>query len=458
MMKIYGLKKEEIEEAVKSGEVSVAVYGLGKIGLPLAAIFASKGARVIGVDINENVVNSINKGENPIPEEPGLSELLEKAVSDGRMYATTDLVNAARQADVMLIVVPTLIDDANNPDISVVKSVCESIASGIERGDFVVTESTLPPRTTEKIIVPTLERSGLKLGDFGVAHCPERVSSGRAIEDITRAYPKIVGGADEKSTETAHALYSVINERGVISVRDATTAEAVKVFEGIYRDVNIALANQLAIVCEELGIDAFETFKAANSQPYCNIHIPGCGVGGHCIPVYPYFVIKTVKADTTLLEIARKINDDMPKLTVEKAKSLLKEAGIPAAGTSEKGESVEKPRVLVLGLTFRGGVKETRFSPALKIIEMLKENADVFAYDPLLSKEETEKYAPYMHPDDAKDLDAIIIATDHDDFKHINWNHIGEKMRRKVVIDGRNMADAHELRMKGFKYVGIGHS
>ena len=275
-MKIYGREKEEIIREVKSGRVSIAVFGLGKIGLPLSTIFANKGASVLGVDINEEIVHEINKGRNPIEGEPGLNELVERAVFAHRLKATTDGRYAARKADVMIIAVPTLIDDKKNIDLSAIEDVCGSIAAGLEKGDFVITESTLPPGTTKKVIIPILERSGLKLGEFGVAHCPERVSSGRAIEDITRAYPKIVGGADEKSTETAKALYSVINERGVIAVSDATTAEAVKVFEGVYRDVNIALANQLAIICEELGIDALEAFKAANTQPFCHIHAPGC--------------------------------------------------------------------------------------------------------------------------------------------------------------------------------------
>ncbi len=473
-MKIYGRAREEIIKGVKSGRVSIAVFGLGKIGLPLSTIFANKGASVIGVDINEEIVHEINKGRNPIEGEPGLNELVERAVSARRLKATTDGRYAARKADVMIIVVPTLIDDKKNIDISAIEDVCGSIAAGLERGDFVITESTLPPGTTKKVIIPILERSGLKLGEFGVAHCPERVSSGRAIEDITRAYPKIVGGADEKSTETAKALYSVINEKGVIAVSDATTAEAVKVFEGVYRDVNIALANQLAIVCEELGIDALEAFKVANTQPFCHIHAPGCGVGGHCIPVYPYFIIKIVNCDTSMLEIARMINEDMPRRTVEKLLKILdahrmlekgeegEEAGEGMnVGTVREKEKEEegKLRVLVLGLTFRGDVKETRFSPSLEIIRILRDelNAEVFAYDPLLSREEVEEFATYMHPEKAHDLDAVVIATDHKSFKEIDWDAFGERMRHKIVIDGRNLIEkAEELRKKGFKYAGIG--
>jgi len=445
-MKIYGLERDEIARAFDSGDIVIAVYGLGKIGLPLAAVFAENGANVLGVDVNENVVNSVNAGVNPIPEEPGLGGLVEQNVMAGRLCAMTDPVKAARQADIMVIIVPTLIDMNNNPDLSAVKAVCESIAKGLEKGDFVITESTLPPGATKNVVLPILEKSGLKCGEFGVAHCPERVSSGRIIEDITRAYPKIVGGVDEKSTGTAEAFYNVINKNGVIAVSDATTAEVVKVFEGIYRNVNIALANQLALVCEEIGVDAIEVFNAANTQPYSHLHRPGCGVGGHCIPVYPYFVIKTVKkSDTSLLELSCAINEGMPQYTVDKVKT-------------ELGE-IAGMNVLVLGLTYKGGVKETRYSPGLAIVRLLKEEgADVFAYDPLLEREEVEQFgATYSNPETAKDIDAVIIATDHHEFRNIDWNEIGERMRNKVIVDGRQVVNPNELREKGFRCYAIGH-
>lgn len=453
-MKIYGLKRDEILRAIKSSDVSIAVYGLGKMGLPLAAIFANNGANVTGVDINESVVSKINEGENPIPEEPGLTELVNRNVARAKLRATTDLVDAAKQADVMIILVPTLLDENNNPDLSTVKQVCESIAKGLEKGDFVISESTIPPGTSDRVILPILEKSGLRCGsDFGIAHCPERVSSGRTIEDVTTAYPKIVGGVDEKSTATAEALYSVINKKSVITMSNATAAEAVKVFEGIYRDVNIALANQLAMVCDELRVDALEVFNAANTQPYSHLHIPGCGVGGHCIPVYPYFIIETVETDTRLLMLSRLINSNMPKYTVKKVERLLHEEKVP-----------NQPNVLVLGLTFRGGVKELRYSPALEIIRLLERdvNANVFAYDPLLKKAEIEQFAEYLSPDSKteavkeKNVDAVVIATDHNEFKEIDWTDFGDKMRNRIVVDGRNIVDAEKLREHGFKYAGIG--
>ncbi len=347
----------------------------------------------------------------------------------------------------MIILVPTLLDLNNNPDMSIVRSVCVDIAKGLGPGDFVIQESTVPPRTTRDMILPILEGSGHCVGDFGVAHCPERTSSGRAIIDITGAYPKIVGGIDIASTETARALYLAINKKGIIAVSDATAAESVKVFEGLYRDVNIALANELAMVCDELGIDAREVFDAANTQPYSHIHAPGCGVGGHCIPVYPYFIINTVDASTDMLKLARRINDGMPAYTVDILKSTLAKLGVGISGA----------RVLLLGVTYRGDVNETRFSPAIDVINELKNRgAEVFAHDPVLGDGVKRFGAIPTDLDSIDAIDAILIASDHAGFKEINWDRIGRLMRHRVVVDGRNILDPEELRLKGYLYQAVG--
>lgn len=446
-MKIYGKPEKRIKQALISGEVTIAVYGLGKMGLPLAAVFADAGARVIGADIDEGVVRGINQGICHVTGEPGLPELVERNVGEGRLSATSDLVLAAEGADVMVILVPTLLDEHNNPDMSIVRSVCADIAKGLGPGDFVIQESTVPPRTTRDMILPILEGSGHKIGEFGVAHCPERTSSGRAIIDITGAYPKIVGGIDSASTETARALYLTVNKKGVIAVSDATAAESVKVFEGLYRDVNIALANELAVVCDELEIDAKEVFDAANTQPYSHIHAPGCGVGGHCIPVYPYFIINTVNSSTDMLRLARRINDGMPAYTVDLLEDALGEIEVGISGA----------RVLLLGVTYRGDVNETRFSPAIDVISELKERgAEVFAYDPVLGSEVERFGATPCDLNSIDTIDAILIASDHAGFKEIDWDRIGRRMRHKVVVNGRNILDPGELRSRGYLYRAVG--
>jgi len=454
-MKVFGLEKNAIRAALRSGKVTVAVYGLGKMGLPLAAVFAERGARVIGVDISPEVVDQINKGKCPVPNEPGLPEMLEADVAKGRFSATTDGVAAAKESNVMVILVPCLLNSDNSPDLTAITATCASISQGLSRGDFVIIETTVPPRTTKDVLLPILKQSGLKEGEFGLAFCPERTSSGRAIRDITGAYPKVVGGIDKESTGTAEAIYSIVNKKGVITVSDTTAAEAVKLFEGIYRDVNIALSNELALVCREIGVNPAEVFRVANApvsdetgRPYTNLLQPGAGVGGHCIPVYPYFVTKTTGTDTSLIKLARKINDSMPYHMVD----------LVMEGLNEAGRSIKGSSILILGLAFRGGVKETRNSPTIPIIQKLKElHVNVFLYDPLFSRDEIESFGA-DYGNGFSNMDCLVIVTDHKEFKEYDWQKIGGEMRSRVIVDGRQIAGPEKVRKFGFIYKGIGYS
>lgn len=441
-MKIYGKGRWEIVKAFKDGEITVAVYGLGKMGLPLAAIFADRGARVIGADIDEEIVSGINKGVNHIKEEPGLDELVEKNVKGGRLKATTDLVEAAKNSDIMVIIVPTLIKD-NKPDLSIVRSVTKSIARGLEIGDIVVTECTMPPGSTEKLI-PLLEESGLKAAkDFGLGHCPERTMTGTAIRDITQQYPKIIGAIDEKTRETLVAIYSVINSKGVIPVSSIVAAEMVKVFEGVYRYVNIALANELTRVCEKFNVDYMEIQNVANTQPFCHLHKPG-GVGGHCIPYYPYFIMND---ETRLIKTSIKINNSIPEKIVNLIEEVLKESG----------KNLKDSKILILGISFRGGVKETTKSTAIEVIEKLKDNdVEVYAYDPLFNKEEIEKFK-VRYSRNFKDMDCILIAADHKEFEKYNWKKIANEMGTRILIDTRQIVNPKKIRDIGFIYRGIGY-
>jgi UDP-N-acetyl-D-mannosaminuronic acid dehydrogenase len=447
-MKVYSMKKAEIIKALRRGAVTFSVYGIGKMGLPLAAILADKGARVIGVGRSRDTINKLNEGVTDI-DEPGLGELVRKNVKAGRLSATAEGVDASRKSDVKIILVPTLLDEENNPDLEAVKSVSKSIAEGLQKDDLVILESTAPPGTAENVIKPILEKTGLKAGkDFGLAHCPERTSSGRAIIDILGAYPKIVGGIDRKSSEACEAIYSVVNRKGVIVVKNLKTAEAVKVVEGVYRDVNIALANQLAVIFDKLGVDAYEAFLTANTQPYSHMHMPGTGVGGHCIPVYPYFITKITRSDSSLLKLARQVNDSMADYTVELAESALAEAG----------RGIKGAKIIVLGIAFRGGVKETRYSPSFRIIKLLKERgADVHVYDPLFTRDEVKKMG-FSYSDKFKGMDCIIVASDHREFSRYDWKKIGKEMRSKVVVDGRNAVEPNKIKTLGFIYRGIGHA
>ncbi|GAI53691.1 unnamed protein product, partial [marine sediment metagenome] len=228
---IIDLKEDEIKEKLLNGDITISVIGLGKLGQPLAAVF-SKYTKVMGVDIDKKVVESINRGECTIIGEPSLDDLVKNGFKSGRLSATTDIVDGIRTSDIIVVTVPVFLDDKNNPDLEIIKSVFKNIAKSLRRGNLVIIESTMPPKATKKIIVPLLEESGLKAGkDFGVAYGPELISTGQAIEKITKIRKKVIGGIDEKSTDTASAIYSVINKAGVVKT-DIETAEANKVFDG----------------------------------------------------------------------------------------------------------------------------------------------------------------------------------------------------------------------------------
>ncbi|MCH7659228.1 MAG: nucleotide sugar dehydrogenase [Euryarchaeota archaeon] len=449
---LYGSEASADEQrtALRNGEVPVAVYGLGKMGLPLASVYADVTGNVTGMDVDPAVVESVSAGENHIVGEPGLSDLVSEVTSSGALSATTNGQTAANEARVHVVIVPTLVDENSKPDLSVVESVMEEIASGLEAGDQVILESTVPPRTCRDVVAPLLaEESGLSRDEFGVAFCPERTASGRALEDIRGAYPKIVGGIDRESTRVAELIYGEINSQEIIPVTDATTAEAVKVFEGVYRDVNIALANELTKHGEELEISVLEAIEAANTQPFCDLHIPGAGVGGHCIPYYPHFLIQRFESDSRLMELSREINDTMPTYTAELALS----------GLAKHGKESEGSDVLVLGLTYRAGVDELRATPAVGVIERLASaGANVTAVDPV-----TDTHEPFENAGavvEALDsackqrYDAVVLVTAQTEFEGVDIPSLaaGDPL---VVVDGRQ-ALTELQNTNGIYYRGIG--
>jgi UDP-N-acetyl-D-mannosaminuronic acid dehydrogenase len=448
----YGsdLSDRDVGQAFYAGDFPVAVYGLGKMGLPLAAVYAETCGNVTGVDVDPDVAAAVDRGESPV-EEPGLDDLVGELVADGALSATTDVVGAARDAEIHVAIVPTLITENDEPDLSVVEDLMADVAAGLSEGDLVVLESTVPPRTCEDRVLPLLEsESGLSLGEFGLAFCPERTSSGRALEDIRGAYPKIVGGVDDESTRVAAAIYGEITDNEVITVADATTAEAVKVFEGVYRDVNIGLANELGRHAQELGIDVTEAIQAANTQPFCEIHDPGAGVGGHCIPYYPHFLIEEFDTDSRLMETARSVNEEMPGYTATAAVDGLVDVGVDPTDA----------RVLVLGLTYRPGVDELRATPALPIVEQLSSaGVAVEAVDPVTDDTEAFEQAGATIRDlDAlgdEPYDAVVLVTAQPAFDDLDVPALGRGDTPLVVVDGRQ--ELTELRGDdAVHYRGVG--
>jgi UDP-N-acetyl-D-mannosaminuronic acid dehydrogenase len=361
-----------------------SVIGLGRAGLPLAAVIADSGVEVVGYDIDPDKVKAINSGINPIPEEAGLAEILGRLGGKG-LKATSDIADA-KDAKVYVVIVPLFLDDDHRPDFSILKSAFKTVASVIKDGDLVVLETTVPPKTTETLLKKVLDKSGK---EYMLAYSPERIMTGVSISRY-REFPKVVGGIDEASTQAAYDFYSRFCSK-VVKVKDARTAELVKVAEGIYRDVNISLANELYRTCDELNVDFWQMREAANHQ-YCDIHEPGM-VGGHCIPVYPWFLLNDY--DVPLIRLARKLNAKMVDYYADKA---LKIAG-------------GKGNVGVVGLSYRTGVKEARHTEAHALIKALKKRGlKVFGVDPMFSPEDVERFFKVGYLHNPKEMDAIILA------------------------------------------------
>ncbi|RLG14621.1 MAG: nucleotide sugar dehydrogenase [Candidatus Nanohalarchaeota archaeon] len=348
--------------------MKISVVGLGKAGLPLAAVIADSGLDVLGVDVDKKRVMDIENGLNPIPEETGLDKLIKKHIRKN-LNVTSDPLTAAKSCNAHIVIVPLFIDDNKKPDFSVLKKAFTCIGQGLKKGDIVVLETTVPTGTTKGLNKDILEKeSGFVAGiDFFLAHSPERIMTGHSISRF-KEFPKIVGGINKRSGEKAAEIYRHFSNIQI--VKNSTTAEMIKIAEGIYRDVNIGLANELLKVCDSIGVDFSEMRKYANHK-YCNIHQAGIGVGGHCIPVYPWFIINQM--DVPIIKTARIENDKMIYYWKDKISAL-----------HPKGAKIG-----VVGLSYRSDVKELAYTRSIPFIELLEqEGFDVYVADELFSKNE----------------------------------------------------------------------
>lgn len=379
---------------------TVAVVGAGKMGLPLAAQFASHGWTVIAVDIEPTVIDSINAGQSHVGDEPGLGELVAEAHAAGRLSATLDGRAAAALADVVVLIVPVMLDAEAHPDHRAMDSAVDAIRPGLHPGSTVIFETTLPVGDTrDRYATHLAEATGLRLEtDLFVAFSPERLYSGAALRNLA-TYPKLVGGLDAGSTARATAFYRSVLDSEVVPMSSAEAAEFAKLADTTYRDVNIALANEFARYADRIGVDVTEVIAAANSQPYSHIHQPGLGVGGHCIPVYPHFLLDRAP-ELSLVARARQVNDDQVDAAIDAIEDRL--------------QRVDGVTVLVLGLTYRHGVKELAYSRALPLIDRLKaRGARPLAFDPLLTDQEitTGGAHPWHWSDPDAAIEVIISQT-----------------------------------------------
>lgn len=428
--------------------MKIAVIALGKIGLPLAVQFASKGHKVIGVDVNPDTVAAVNAAREPFPGEAGLQQGLEQTVGAGLLRATTDYAEAVPGADAVVLVVPLFVDQDARPDFGWMDGATRSLAAHLTPGTLVSYETTLPVGTTRTRWKPMLEEgSGLVEGtDFHLVFSPERVLTGRVFADL-RKYPKLVGGLSAEGAASAVRFYEQVldfDERadlargnGVWDLGSAEAAEMAKLAETTYRDVNIGLANQFAQYAATAGIDIYQVIEASNSQPYSHIHQPGIAVGGHCIPVYPRLYLWNDPA-ATVVRAAREANASMPDYTV----GLLEGVHGDLAGE----------RVVVFGAAYRGGVKETAFSGVFATVDALRaRGAEVVVHDPLYSDDELRalNFEPYALGSSAA---AVVFQADHAEYRRLSAVDVPGV---RTVVDGRRVSSAAAWPEATYRVIGI---
>lgn len=440
--------KRELLEKILGKRCVVGVLGLGYVGLPIAALFASRGFRVLGGDVRREVVEGVNKGQ-PIIEEKGLGLLVREGVEAGRLRATLDLEGLVRESDVVFVVVQTPIDEAKRPDLRVLEAACRTVAKGLGRGKLVVLESTIPPGTVDGLVVPTLESSGLKAGaDFYLAYSPERAIPTRTLEEI-QENGRVVGGVDEASAALAVELYRHLTS-GELVAADVRTAEVVKVIENTYRDVNIALANEIALFCERLGVDALEAIRLANMHPRVDILLPGPGVGGHCIPKDPYFLLHKAQElglELSLVKAARARNEAMPEHVFRMVEEAL--------GSVEK--EVRNSKVSILGVAYKGGTDDVRATPSEGLIKrLMAADCQVFSHDPYAKRDFGGKFSNRLE-EAVAGADCVVIMTDHEQYRCLDMAQIARLMKKPgVIVDGRRVLDPETVKGQGIGYFGIG--
>ena len=397
---------------------SVCVIGLGYIGLPLASVLATRGLKVTGVDIKPLVLETLRRGEIHIVE-PDLDALVHAAVGSGNMTLSEKPVSS----DVFVICVPTPFKEGYKADLSYVEKAAESILPVLKPGNTVILESTVPPGTTRDVLAPILKKSGLKIGEtLFIAYCPERVLPGKILDELVDN-ERVVGGVDPASTQKAVALYKTFVNAALYET-DCTTAEMVKLSENSYRDANIAFANELSLICDQMGLDAWEVIRLANKHPRVKILSPGPGVGGHCIAVDPWFIVEKAGPLARVIRVAREVNDSMPEAVAKKV------------GKALNGK---KPATIAcLGLSYKADIDDVRESPAVEVVKLLaKKGHTVRCHDPLAKSH--NGYQIMALEDCLKNADCAVILVDHKIYKELDWRSHLSLMAAPLIIDTRGI-------------------
>jgi len=412
----------------------ICILGMGYIGLPTACMMANNGFSVLGIDVNDEIINKLNSGHLHI-EEPDLEEVFKKAFNEKKLSVSKQV----EKCDVYIIAVPTPVKKNNKAELKYVVEAAEMIRDFVSEGSLVILESTSPPGTTRNIVGDIItKKTGLIAGkDYFLAFCPERVLPGKIIYELINN-DRVIGGIDEKSANLAKEVYGSF-VKGNMHLTTLETSEFVKLAENTYRDINIAFANEIADICEDYKINVWDVIKFANMHPRVNILNPGPGVGGHCIAIDPWFILENINRKDTLIEKCRNINNARPYIISKKILNILNES--------------KNPKVTIFGITYKENVGDTRESPALEIMEVLTKNGvNVNVYDPVVTN---FKGKLQNLEDSLKDSDLLLLFVGHEQYKSVSLNYIAGLMRNKNIFDTRNFYSQAEVEKTGLKYFRI---
>ena len=442
---------EDVLNSLTSKSLKVCVIGIGRIGLPTALSFAKSGLETIGVDINESLVQNINSGKFPLKDEPGYDKIFDDVIKNKKFSATTDIDKAVPNSDLVLLSLPTPMDENNVPDYSALRTVGMKLSEVLSPNSLVIVESTIEPGFVEDEMVSLISTSDrLKINEnFFIGVCPENANPGEILHDFTNL-PRLVGGISQNITEIIKSIYNFVFNVELVEMPNCKTANAVKLTTNVFRDINIAYISELALMFEKLGIDTNIVLEAAQKKYNFQVHYPGSGVGGPCLPINSYQLLNTARrtnSNLSIIESGRKINEKMPEHVIK----------LTLDAFQECNQNIKESTILILGISYKANVRDVQLSPAKIIVEKLQKlGVDVYLYDPFFNSTvifglETQNNLENILPE----MDGAIIVTGHDDFKNIPISSF-LKMKHSILVDTRGIIDPVSAKKEKIIFRGLG--
>ena len=442
---------EDVMKSLDSQTLRVCVIGIGRIGLPTALSFAKSGLITIGVDINKNLVDNINSGNFPLKDEPGYDEIFENVIQNKKFSATTNIEDAVPNSDLIVLSLPTPMDENNIPNYSALRDVASKLSEILSPNSLVIVESTIEPGFIEDEMVSLISKSGrLEIEkNFFIGVCPENANPGEILHDFTNL-PRLVGGINPEIAQTIKSIYNFVFSVELVEMPNCKTANAVKLTTNVFRDINIAFVSELSLMFEKLGIDTYKVLEAAKKKYNFQIHYPGSGVGGPCLPINSYQLLNTARrigCNLSIIEAGRKINEKMPEHVVELILDAFKESK----------KTIEGSHILILGISYKPNVKDIQLTPAEEIIKKLQDRGViVHIYDPYFISTKVFGITVEKNIEDIiSKVDAAIIVTAHDEFKKLEIS-LFNKMKHPILIDTRGIIDPLYAKQENLIFRGLG--